>query len=326
MHVVGVGNAIVDVIANVDDTFIAEHGLEKGAMSLIDTARAVELYDVLPSPTEVGGGSAANTMVGIASFGGDAGYIGKVSKDALGETYRDDLRAAGVSYDMPLATGGEPTARSMIVVTPDAERTMNTFLGVSADLQEADIDLDLVASTDILYCEGYLYDAPPAKAAIRLAMTTAAAAGKKVSLTLSDGFCVDRHRDDFRALIADSVDIVFGNEDEILSLYETSDFDAAASAIAGDCDLVCLTRGAAGSLILADGKQIEIPAYPVEAVVDTTGAGDLYAAGVLYGLSTGRDLETAGKLGALAASEIISHIGPRPLVSLADLASKHELA
>ncbi len=326
MHVVGVGNAIVDVIANVDDAFIAEHGLEKGAMTLIDTARAIELYDVLPNPTEFGGGSAANTIVGVASFGGDSAYIGKVSQDSLGETFRDNIRSAGVNFDMPLATGGEPTARSMIVVTPDAERTMNTFLGVSADLQEGDIDLDLVASPEILYCEGYLYDAPPAKAAIRLAMATAGAAGKKVSLTLSDGFCVDRHRDDFRALIADSVDIVFGNEDEILALYQTDDFDAAADAIAADCDLVCLTRGVAGSLILSGGERIEIPAYPVDQVVDTTGAGDLYAAGVLFGLATGRDLETAGKLGALAASEIISHIGPRPLVSLAELASKHELA
>lgn len=326
MHVVGVGNAIVDVIANVNDEFIAEHGLEKGAMTLIDTDRAIELYDVLPSPTEVGGGSAANTIVGVASFGGDAGYVGKVSQDSLGETFRDDLRAAGVTFDMPLATGGEPTARSMIVVTPDAERTMNTFLGVSAHLQEADIDLDLVASPEILYCEGYLYDAAPAKAAIRLAMATAGAAGKKVALTLSDGFCVDRHRDDFRALIADSVDIVFGNEDEILSLYQTDDFEAAATAAAADCELVCLTRGAAGSLILAGGERIEVPAYPVEDVVDTTGAGDLYAAGVLFGLATGRDLETAGKLGSLAASEIISHIGPRPLVSLAELASKHELS
>ncbi len=326
MDVVGVGNAIVDVIANVDESFVTEHGLEKGAMTLIDTARAIELYDVLPTPTEVGGGSAANTIVGVASLGGDAAYIGKVSQDSLGETFREDIRAAGVTFDMPLSTKGEPTARSMIVVTPDAERTMNTFLGVSADLREEDIDLDLVASPSILYCEGYLYDAPPAKAAIRLAMATAAAAGKKVSLTLSDGFCVDRHRDDFRALMADSVDILFGNEDEILSLYQTDDFDAAATQAAADCDLVCLTRGAAGSLILSGGDRIEIPAFPVDDVVDTTGAGDLYAAGVLYGLAAGRDLETAGKLGSLAASECISHLGPRPLVSLAELASKHELA
>ena len=325
MDVVGVGNAIVDVIANVDESFVTEHGLEKGAMTLIDTARAIELYDVLPTPTEVGGGSAANTIVGVASFGGDAAYVGKVSQDSLGETFREDIRAAGVTFDMPLSTEGEPTARSMIVVTPDAERTMNTFLGVSADLREEDIDLDLVASPSILYCEGYLYDAPPAKAAIRLAMATANAAGKKVSLTLSDGFCVDRHRDDFRALMADSVDILFGNEDEILSLYQTDDFDAAATQ-AADCDLVCLTRGAAGSLILSGGDRIEIPAFPVDDVVDTTGAGDLYAAGVLYGLAAGRDLETAGKLGSLAASECISHLGPRPLVSLAELASKHELA
>ncbi len=326
MHVVGVGNAIVDVISNVEESFITEHGLEKGAMTLIDTERAISLYDVMPSPTEVGGGSAANTIVGIASLGATAGYIGKVRDDALGATFRDDLRAAGVTYDMPLASAGEPTARSMIQVTPDAERTMNTFLGISAALEPADIDLAFVASTEILYCEGYLYDAPPAKEAIRLAMTTAKEAGKKVSLTLSDGFCVDRHRDDFLALIVDTVDILFGNEDEIGSLYQTTDFDEAARRAAADCDLVCLTRSAEGSVILNGGESIEVAAVPVANVVDTTGAGDLYAAGVLFGIASGRDLATCGRLGSLAASEVISHIGPRPLVSLADLASKHELA
>lgn len=324
MHLVGLGNAIVDVIASVDDSFIAEHGLQKGAMTLIDAKRAVSLYDLMPPGTEVGGGSAANTMVGIASFGSDASYIGKVSDDALGHTFRDDLRSAGVNYDMGLATNGPPTARCLIQLTPDAQRTLNTFLGVSAELQPSDVDLDLIRRADLLFCEGYLYDTPPAKAAIELAMSTATEAGSLVSLTLSDGFCVDRHREDFASLVNNNVDILFGNQDEICSLYETDDFDTAAERVGQACDLVCLTRGALGSVIISKGEQLHIEAAEVE-VVDTTGAGDLYSAGFLHGQATGADLETCGRLASLAAAEIISHIGPRPLVSLADLAAQHDL-
>ncbi len=325
MHVVGVGNAIVDVIATVDDAFITKNGLVKGSMDLIDTERAVSLYDQLDNPTEVGGGSAANTIVGIASLGGDVAYIGKVRNDALGESFRDDLRAAGVTYDMPLATEGEPTARSIVLTTPDAERTMNTFLGVSAELAPADLDLDLITSADVVYCEGYLYDAPAAKEAIRLAMSSAQEAGKSVAFTLSDLFCVDRHRAEFADLIANSVDILFANDAEICALYETDDVDGAIAQAGEICDLVCVTRGADGSTIVSGGTRTDVPAFPVDKVVDTTGAGDLYAAGVLYGRALGHDVETAGKFGSLAAAEVISHMGPRPLVSLAELASEHKL-
>ncbi|MEE9413741.1 MAG: adenosine kinase [Acidimicrobiales bacterium] len=325
MHVVGLGNAIVDVITNVDDSFITEHGLEKGAMTLIDAKRALSLYDLMPAGTEVGGGSAANTMVGIASFGTESSYIGKVSDDVLGQTFRDDLRKAGVAFDMDLASDGPPTARCLIQVTPDAQRTLNTFLGVSAELEPADVDLDLIRRGDLLYCEGYLYDTPPAKAAIELAMTTAAQAGAKVSLTLSDGFCVDRHRQDFLSLVDNNVDILFGNQDEICSLYETDDFEQAAARVGAACELVCLTRGAAGSVIINQGAQLHIEAAAVETVVDTTGAGDLYSAGFLHGHAMGKDLEACGRLASLAAAEVISHIGPRPLVSLADLAAQHGL-
>ena len=320
-HVVGVGNAIVDVISPVEEGFVAAHGLAKGAMTLIDTERALSLYDAMPPGMEMSGGSAANTMVGVASFGGDAAYIGKVRDDQLGEFFRHDMRAAGVDYDVDLSAEGPPTARCLIQVTPDAARTMNTFLGISSLLAPDDVDEALVASGEILYCEGYLWDIDVSKAAIRKAVAAAQAAGRTVSFTLSDGFCVERHHREWLDLVDGPIDILFGNEVEICTLYETDDFDVAAAAIQGRCRAAFLTRSAKGSVIVTPDEMIEVPAEPVAEVVDTTGAGDLYAAGVLYGWSKGFDLTTCGRLGSIAAAEVIGHMGARPRVSLAALAA-----
>jgi len=312
LDVVGVGNAIVDVLAEVDDGFIDEHGLARGAMTLIDTERAVELYAAMPPGLEESGGSAANTMVGVASFGGRAAYIGKVADDFLGEVFRRDLRQVGVGFDVPGAAGGDPTARCLIQVTPDAQRTMNTYLGVSSRLSAAEVDGDLVASASHLYCEGYLWDTEEAKGAIRHAMDLAHAAGRTVSLTLSDGFCVDRHREEWLDLLADRVDVVFGNATELCSLFEVDDVDRAADAVSAEVDLAFVTLGKQGSMVVSGSDRIRIVADELEAVVDTTGAGDLYAAGVLFGLSQGADLEHAARLGSIAAAEVISHLGARP--------------
>jgi len=312
LDVVGVGNAIVDVLVEVDDAFIVEHGLAKGAMTLIDTERAVELYAAMPPGLEESGGSAANTMVGVSSFGGRAAYMGKVADDFLGEVFRRDLRHVGVGFDVPGVAGAEPTARCLIQVTPDAQRTMNTYLGISSHLSPADIDDDLVASASHLYCEGYLWDTDEAKAAIRHAMDVANAAGRTVSLTLSDGFCVDRHRREWRELLAERVDVVFGNANELCSLFEVDDVDAAADAVADEVDLAFVTLGKQGSMVIYGAERIQIEADELDAVVDTTGAGDLYAAGVLFGLSRGADLHHAARLGSIAAAEVISHLGARP--------------
>lgn len=320
LDVVGVGNSIVDVIAMVDDDFVEEHGLAKGAMTLIDEARATSLYAVMPPALEISGGSAANTAAGVASFGGSADYIGKVRDDQLGEVFAHDLRAAGVGFDVPLASSGPPTGRSLIQVTPDAERTMNTFLGTSTLLAPADIDPELVASAAITYCEGYLWDVDVAKAAIRFAMDAASDAGRLVSLTLSDSFCVDRHRHEWLDLISDMVDLVFANATEVCSLFETEDFDSAAARAAGIAEIVALTRGADGSVVLSGNERVEVPAVQVPRVVDATGAGDLYASGFLFGLATGADLARCAELGGVAAAEIVSHVGARPQVSLASLA------
>ena len=312
LDVVGVGNAIVDVLAEVDDDFIAEHVLAKGAMTLIDTERAVELYAAMPPGLEESGGSAANTMVGVASFGGRSAYIGKVADDFLGEVFRRDLRHVGVGFDVPGVSGAEPTARCLIQVTPDAQRTMNTYLGISSHLSPDEIDGDLVASASHLYCEGYLWDTDEAKAAIRHAMDLAHAADRTVSLTLSDGFCVDRHRDEWRDLLADRVDVVFGNAGEVCSLFEVDDVDVAADLVSREVDLAFVTLGKQGSMVVHGSERIRIDADELEAVVDTTGAGDLYAAGVLFGLSQGADLPHAARLGSIAAAEVISHLGARP--------------
>tara|TARA_B100000700_G_scaffold266834_1_gene306235 strand:+ start:2382 stop:3383 length:1002 start_codon:yes stop_codon:yes gene_type:complete len=321
LDVVGVGNAIVDVLAEVDDAFIAEHELAKGAMTLIDTERAVELYAAMPPGLEESGGSAANTMVGVASFGGRAAYIGKVATDFLGEVFRRDLRHVGVSFDVPGVSGAQPTARCLIQVTPDAQRTMNTYLGISSHLSPQEINGDLVMSASYLYCEGYLWDAEEAKAAIRHAMDLANAAGRTVSLTLSDGFCVERHRDEWRDLLADRVDVVFGNANEVCSLFEVDNIEVAADAVASEVDLAFITLGKKGSMVVHGAERTRIEADELEAVVDTTGAGDLYAAGVLFGLSQGADLRQAARLGSIAAAEVISHLGARPGRVLSEVAA-----
>lgn len=320
LDVVGIGNALVDVLTHADDAFLARQGLVKGTMHLVDEARAHALYDAMGPGVEISGGSAANTVVGVASFGGRAHYVGKVRDDQLGEVFGHDLRATGVGYDTPCAADGPPTGRCLILVTPDAQRTMSTFLGASVRLGPRDIDRALVARGRILYLEGYLFDPPEAQEAFRAAAAIAHAAGRKVSLTLSDPFCVGRHRKAFLDLVEHHVDILFANEAEICALYEVRDFDAALALVRGHCEIAALTRSAKGSLLVSDSQVHRVAARPVEEVVDTTGAGDLYAAGVLVGLSRGLDLPTCGQLGALAAAEVISHVGARPMVPLAQLA------
>jgi sugar/nucleoside kinase (ribokinase family) len=319
--VVGIGNAIVDVITHADDDFVAGHGLRKGAMTLVDEERAEALYAAMGAGIEASGGSAANTMAGVASFGGRAAYIGKVRDDVLGKVFAHDIRATGVAYDVPPGLAGPPTARCLIVVTPDAQRTMNTFLGISALLGPDDVDEDVVASASITYCEGYLWDVEVAKQAMRKAMAIAHEAGNRVAFALSDGFCVDRHRPEFLDLVEHSVDVLFANEAEICSLYEVDRFDEALARVRGHCRLACLTRSEKGSVLVTADEVHVVPAHPVDPVVDSTGAGDLYAAGVLHGLTRGLDLETCGRLGSLAAAEVISHLGARPQVPLRDLAA-----
>jgi sugar/nucleoside kinase (ribokinase family) len=319
--VVGIGNALVDVIAHADDSFLDEHGLTKGSMTLVDTERAVELYRALGSAVEMSGGSAANTVCGVSSFGGRAAYVGKVSADDLGDVFGHDLLAVGVTFRPGARTDGVPTGRCIIVVTPDAQRTMNTFLGVSSLLCVPDVDDRTIADGAILYMEGYLFDRDDAKAAFRHAASVAHEHGRAVSLTLSDSFCVDRHRDDFMALVHEQVDVLFGNEDELMALYETDSFDAAVAAVRVDCKLAAITVGSSGSYVVSRDEVVHVPAQPVRRVLDTTGAGDLYAAGFLYGLTHGRDLAECGRLGSIAASEAISHVGPRPLVELRTLVS-----
>ena len=273
--VVGIGNAIVDVIAHVGDDFIATNGMAKGAMTLIDADRATELYAAMPPAIETSGGSAANTIAGVAGFGGRVAYVGKVRRDQLGEVFRHDIRAVGVDYDLPLADDGLPTARCLILVTPDAERTMNTFLGISSLLEPADVDEALVAAAQVVYCEGYLWDVDSAKAAIRKAMDTGKQAGAKVALTLSDTFCVDRHRAEFLQLVEHHADIVFANEAEICALYRTGDVESAIRQVRGHAELACVTRSAKGSVIVTAEDVVEVPAWTSGPVIDTTGAGDL---------------------------------------------------
>jgi sugar/nucleoside kinase (ribokinase family) len=317
--VVGVGNALVDVIAHADDQFIHEYDLVKGSMTLIDTDRALYLYGALGTAVEMSGGSAANTMCGVASLGGRAAYLGKVSNDDLGLVFGHDLRAVGVQFRPGAPEADTPTGRCIIVVTPDAERTMNTYLGVSSLLRPTDIHEATVAAGRVLYMEGYLYDRPAAKEAFRHAAAIAHANGRQVSLTLSDSFCVDRHRDDFRALVSDQVDILFGNEDELRALYEVQTLDEAIRLVRADCHLAVITMGKAGCAIVTNDGVVKAPAEPVAQVLDTTGAGDLFAAGFLFGYTRERPPEECAKLGAIAAAEVISHVGPRPLVELKTL-------
>lgn len=317
--VVGIGNALVDVISHADDSFIERQALTKGSMTLVDTDRALHLYRALGSAVEMSGGSAANTVSGVASFGGLGAYVGKVSSDELGEVFGHDLHAVGVHFAPGAHLDEIPTGRCIIVVTPDAQRTMNTYLGVSSYLCPDDVDEAVVAEGRVLYMEGYLFDRDDAKEAFRHAARIAHRAGRQVSLTLSDSFCVDRHRDDFRALVEDEVDVLFANEDELCSLYETENFEAAVASVRRDSALAVVTRGPLGAAIVTRDGIVPIAAEPVDHVLDTTGAGDLFAAGFLYGITNGRSLSEAGRLGAIAASEVISHVGPRPLVELRSL-------
>jgi sugar/nucleoside kinase (ribokinase family) len=323
--VVGIGNAIVDIIGRCDEAFLAAHERTKGSMQLVDAPTVERLYAAMGPGVEVSGGSAANTIAGIASFGGKAGFIGKTATDQFGEVFRHDIRAIGVTFDTPPAAGAEPTGRCLILVTPDGQRTMNTFLGISPQLGSGEVDAELIRSARIVYLEGYLFDRPEAKSAFRRAAEIAAAAGRQVALSLSDAFCVDRHRAEFLDLMRNSVDILFANEAEVTSLYQTTSFDEAARRAQADTRLAALTRSEKGSVILGGGKAIAVAAAPVAKVVDTTGAGDLYAAGFLFGVARELDLETAGRLGSLAAAEIISHVGARPEVKLVDLARKSGL-
>jgi sugar/nucleoside kinase (ribokinase family) len=323
--VVGIGNAIVDIIGRCDNAFLARYGLEKSHMRLVDADAAASLYAAMGPAVEVSGGSVANTIVGVASFGGRAAFIGKVADDEFGHIFAHDIRAAGVTFTTPFANTGTPTARSLILVTPDGERTMNTYLGVSPELDHGAVDAELIRSAHIVYLEGYLFDRAEAKSAFYRAAEIAAGAGRRVALSLSDGFCVDRHRTEFLALIRERVDILFANESEVTSLYQTASYDEAARQASADVRIAVLTRSAKGSMIFAGNQVASVPAARLGPVVDTTGAGDLYAAGFLHGLTTSRDLETCGRLGSLAAAEIISHLGARPATPLARLARESGL-
>jgi sugar/nucleoside kinase (ribokinase family) len=321
--VLGVGNAIVDMISPVLEDFLTRHDIARSGMTLIDQDRAEYLTAAFGDDvTQTSGGSAANTIAGIASFGLKAAYIGKTADDALGKSFRDGMQAIGVHYGTPPLKDGPSTARCIIAVTPDGERSMSTFLGASPFFSKEDLDAKLIEESAIVFLEGYLFDRDEAKAAFARAAELAAAAGRKVALTLSDGFCVDRHRASFRQLVKNHVDILFANEAEILSLYQVSDFPAAVAEVRKECALAALTRSEKGSAIVTGDKVIEVAVDPVPHVVDATGAGDLYAAGFLSGFARGRPLEECGRLGAIAAAEVISHFGPRPETSLKALAAK----
>jgi sugar/nucleoside kinase (ribokinase family) len=317
--VVALGNALVDVLVHADDDFVARTGVERGAMTMVDAARSDEIYREMGPAVEASGGSAANTAAAVASFGGKAAYIGRVADDTFGKVFAHDLRSAGVHFDTPFAVAGSPTGRCLVIVTPDAQRTMCTFLGAGAELDESYVDEALVESAAVTYLEGYIWDPPAAKEAVRRAASIAHRADQRVALTLSDPFCVERHRDEFIELIENDIDILFANEHEITMLYEVDTFDDALQHVRGHCELAALTRGPHGSVVVAGDNMHVIDAYPVE-VVDTTGAGDAYAAGFLYGFTHGRPLHVCGQLASLAASEAISQLGARPSTDLGELA------
>ena len=317
--VVGVGNALVDMIAMVDDAFLQSNNMIKGSMALIETDRALELTAAVGESTRTSGGSGANTLAGIASLGGDVAFIGKVANDDLGREFAGDMNTVGVDFRSGAPAGDEPTGRCIIAVTPDAQRTMNTFLGISTQLSSSDLDPSVIGAGAVLYLEGYLFDRDEAKAAFRHAAAIAHEHGRVVSLTLSDSFCVDRHRADFQALVRDEIDLLFANEDELKSLYEVNEFDDAVELLRRDCHIAAVTRSEKGAVIVTRDDVHAVPAAPVSAVVDTTGAGDLFAAGFLRGLTQGKDLTTSARIGAIAAAEVISHVGPRPLVPLVSL-------
>jgi sugar/nucleoside kinase (ribokinase family) len=323
--VIGIGNAIVDIIGRCDEAYLAKIDAAKGSMRLVGADDVKKIYTTMGPAMEISGGSAANTIAGVASFGGKAAFIGTVADDEFGKIFTHDIHSIGVTFDTQPIANGAPTSRSLILVTPDGERTMNTFLGISTSLNETQLNHQLIEESEILYLEGYLFDESQAKQAFRSALKTAKKANRKVALTLSDGFCVDRHRNEFIELIRAGIDILFANESEIKSLYQTESFDLAAKTVGNDVRLAALTRSEKGSVIFADGKSIEIASEKIPAVVDTTGAGDLYAAGFLFGYSKGYELPICGQLASLAAAEIISHIGARPEVSLAELARQRRI-
>ncbi|MEH6402330.1 MAG: adenosine kinase [Sneathiella sp.] len=317
-----IGNAIVDVISKIDDAFLTQEGLVKNSMNLIDEARAEDLYGKMGTAVEISGGSAGNTAAGVASLGGLSNYVGKVRNDQLGAIFAHDIRATGVTFDTIMSEEGAATARSFILVTPDAHRTMNTYLGACVELGPNDIIPEMIAASEVTYMEGYLWDPDGGKAAFRKAATIAHEADKRVSLTLSDSFCVDRFRSEFIEFIGGGVDILFANEDEIKSLYQTDNLDEAISAVRSNVEIACVTRSSHGSVIIQGDTTVDVEADTSIDVVDTTGAGDLYASGFLYGFTNGYSLAESGAIASLAAAEIISHIGARPEISLKDLISK----
>lgn len=323
--VTAIGNAIVDVIAQCDDAFLAAEGLTKNSMQLVDQDRSAQLYGRMGQGLETSGGSAGNTVAGVASLGGRAAYIGKVADDQLGDIFAHDIQAIGVAFDTPPLIGGSASGRSLINVTPDGARTMCTFLGAANELTAADINPALIEDAAVVYLEGYLFDLEEARAAFAKAAGLAHANSRTIAFTLSDSFVVERHRGALLGFIENQVDLVFANEAELLALYQTADFEAATAALSKTCKLAAVTRGADGSVIVAGDRRVPIQAAPVQKVVDTTGAGDQYAAGFLFGLAQGRSLEVCGQLGSLAAAEVIAHYGPRPQESLKALAAANGL-
>jgi sugar/nucleoside kinase (ribokinase family) len=323
--VAAIGNAIVDVIAEADDGFLAAEALDKGSMQLIDEARARDLYSRMAPGLETSGGSAANTIAGVASFGRKALYVGKVAADPLGEIFAHDIKAIGVDFATAPLSGGPATARCLVNVTPDGERTMCTFLGASVELTPADVDPSLIEAAEILYLEGYLFDPPEARRAFEKAAFAAKAAGRSIALSLSDAFVVERHRDALLAFIDAEVDILFANETELLAMFQTNRLAEAKAAVGARVNVAAITLGAEGSVILSGGGETIVPAQAIEKVVDTTGAGDQYAAGFLSGLTGGLEMAGCGRLGSMAAAEVISHFGPRPMTSLAALATSREI-
>jgi sugar/nucleoside kinase (ribokinase family) len=324
--ILGIGNAIVDVIARTEDDFLVRHGMHKGTMRLIDETTAAAVYDAMGPAIEMSGGSAANTIVGAASLGLRSAFVGKIKHDQLGRVFAHDIRAAGVAFETPPAAAGPSTGRCYVLVTPDGERTMNTYLGAAQDLHPGDLDEEAIAAAAVTYLEGYLWDPPRAKEAFLKAAKIAHRASRQVALTLSDVFCVERHRAEFLDLIrTGTVDVVFANERELHSLYETADFNTALNALREDARLAVITRSEKGCLVVTREETDAVPAVPVEQVVDATGAGDLFAAGFLAGLARAADYRTSARLGALAAAEVIGHLGARPQTPLRALAEENGL-
>lgn len=326
LDVVGIGNAIVDVLSKTEDDFLKVNKINKGTMTLIEADQAEKLYAKMGPGMAMSGGSAANTIAALASMGGKAGYIGKVANDQLGDVFRHDIRAAGVQFDTPALEDGAPTARCLIMITPDAQRTMCTFLGACVWISPTDLDEEMIRHSQVTYLEGYLFDRNRAKLAFKKAGEIAHGADRKTALTLSDPFCVERHRDEFIDLIKNDIDIVFANEAELLALYKTHDIDEAVYHIRQHCQIAAITRSAKGSMVVTGNDMVEVPAEPVAEVVDTTGAGDMYAAGFLYGYTRGMDMAKCARIGSIAAAEVISHVGARPQKSLAQLLKDKQVA